>query len=61
MYFSVGKKNDFFFYSFHAVTLMKTGVTPGIATAEAIKNIIRFYPKFTGAVVAVNIYGEHGM
>lgn len=41
--------------------LMKTGVSPSIATAEAIKNILRFYPDFSGAVLAVNLNGEHGM
>ncbi|XP_052791747.1 putative N(4)-(beta-N-acetylglucosaminyl)-L-asparaginase GH22932 [Mya arenaria] len=49
-----------FLPSFYAVTLMKTGVSPSVATSEAIKSIIRFYPDFIGAVVAVNTQGQHG-
>lgn len=40
--------------------MMKSGVSPAIASVEAIKNIIRFHPDFVGAVLAVNIRGEHG-
>ena len=39
---------------------MKTGVAPDIAAAEAIKSIIKYYPDFIGAVLAVNVRGEHG-
>jgi len=39
---------------------MKMGISPSIATAEAIKSILRFYPDFVGAVVAVTTQGEHG-
>ncbi|XP_060554336.1 N(4)-(Beta-N-acetylglucosaminyl)-L-asparaginase-like [Ruditapes philippinarum] len=49
-----------FLPSFHAVMMMKTGVSPCIATSEAIRSILRFYPDFVGAVVAVNKKGEHG-
>ncbi|KAH3842682.1 hypothetical protein DPMN_116186 [Dreissena polymorpha] len=49
-----------FLPSFYAVMLMKTGVSPSVATAEAMKSIIKYYPDFVGAVLAVNIRGEHG-
>ena len=39
---------------------MRTGVSPSIAAAEAIKPIVKYYPSFSGAVVAANIRGEHG-
>ena len=40
--------------------MMKTGVSPSIASTEAIKHILRFYPDFAGAVLSVNLFGEHG-
>ncbi|XP_053400380.1 putative N(4)-(beta-N-acetylglucosaminyl)-L-asparaginase GE19290 [Mercenaria mercenaria] len=49
-----------FLPSFHAVMMMKSGASPTIAAGDAIKSIIRFYPDFVGAVLAVNIEGAHG-
>ncbi|KAL4229853.1 hypothetical protein ACF0H5_010245 [Mactra antiquata] len=49
-----------FLPSYHAVMMMKMGASPGEATADALKNIIRLYPDFVGAVLAVNKNGAHG-
>ncbi|KAK3606412.1 hypothetical protein CHS0354_042063 [Potamilus streckersoni] len=49
-----------FLPSFYAVMLMKMGVTPSVAAAEAIKSIIKYYPNFVGAIVAANVRGEYG-
>ena len=38
---------------------MRTGASPSVAAAEAIKPIIKYYPQFIGAVVAANTQGEH--
>jgi isoaspartyl peptidase/L-asparaginase-like protein (Ntn-hydrolase superfamily) len=47
-------------FSFLVVELMRQGRTPKEATAEAIRRIMKFYPKFSGAVIGANIKGEHG-
>ena len=39
---------------------MRTGSTPSVAAEEAIRPIIKYYPQFTGAVVAANTLGEYG-
>ena len=49
-----------FSFSFYAVSLMRMGISPSKAAEEAIKPIIKYYPKFSGAVVAANVRGEHG-
>ncbi|KAL3878200.1 hypothetical protein ACJMK2_030568 [Sinanodonta woodiana] len=49
-----------FLPSFYAVMLMKMGVAPSVAAAEAIKPIIKYYPNFIGAIIAVNVRGEFG-
>ena len=43
-----------------AVQLMGSGMTPSNAALFSIKPIIKFYPDFNGAVIAVNSKGEHG-
>lgn len=49
-----------FLPSYHAVTLMGTGLSPTDAAAAAIEAIRRKYPTFSGAVVAANKKGEYG-
>jgi len=49
-----------FLPSFRAVLEMEYGVTPEEAARRAIAPIIRHYPKFSGALVAVNKTGHHG-
>jgi isoaspartyl peptidase/L-asparaginase-like protein (Ntn-hydrolase superfamily) len=46
--------------SYHAVQLMRQGSTPDEACLDAIKRIAKFYPTFTGAVVALNKDGQYG-
>lgn len=46
--------------SYHAVQLMREGVTPSDASLDAIKRIARYYPTFTGAVLAMDKNGNHG-
>jgi isoaspartyl peptidase/L-asparaginase-like protein (Ntn-hydrolase superfamily) len=46
--------------SYHAVQLMRQGVPPDEACLDAIKRIARFYPTFTGAVLALTRDGQHG-
>jgi N4-(beta-N-acetylglucosaminyl)-L-asparaginase len=38
---------------------MRMGQSPGEAAANAIRRITRFYPDFSGVIVAVNKRGEH--
>jgi isoaspartyl peptidase/L-asparaginase-like protein (Ntn-hydrolase superfamily) len=46
--------------SYHAVQLMREGVAPDEACLDAIKRIAKYYPTFTGAVLALNKDGQHG-
>lgn len=46
--------------SYHAVQLMREGVAPDEACLDAIKRIAKFYPNFTGAVLALDKNGRHG-
>jgi N4-(beta-N-acetylglucosaminyl)-L-asparaginase len=39
---------------------MGQGLSPADATRAAISKIVRFYPDFSGAIVAVNLKGEYG-
>lgn len=53
--------NQFLFViSFHAVELMRNGKTPAEAAGEAILRISRYYPTFSGAVIALNMTGHFG-
>ena len=47
-------------FSYHTVERMRNGDSPSVAAADAMSRIVRFYPNFSGAVVAVNKQGEHG-
>ncbi|XP_060842033.1 N(4)-(Beta-N-acetylglucosaminyl)-L-asparaginase-like [Rhopalosiphum padi] len=49
-----------FLPSFHAVQAMKHGHLPKDAAQLAIDTIANYYPDFSGAVIAVNIYGHYG-
>jgi hypothetical protein len=39
---------------------MKMGLDPTTAAEKSIHEILRYYPKFAGSVVAVNMKGEYG-
>jgi hypothetical protein len=45
---------------FLVVELMRAGASPTAAATTALRRIARFYPHFTGAIVAVNAAGTHG-
>ena len=49
-----------FCYSYQAVALMGTGMSPLQAATAAINTIAKKYPTFVGAVVAANKHGEYG-
>eukprot|EP00002_Diphylleia_rotans_P005744 TRINITY_DN1491_c0_g1_i1.p1 TRINITY_DN1491_c0_g1~~TRINITY_DN1491_c0_g1_i1.p1 ORF type:complete len:351 (+),score=67.88 TRINITY_DN1491_c0_g1_i1:104-1156(+) len=49
-----------FLPSFQAVRNMADGMTPKEAAEDALRRILRFYPNFSGGLVAVNARGEHG-
>lgn len=46
--------------SYHAVQLMREGYSPDEACLDAIKRIAKFYPTFTGAVLALDKDGRYG-
>lgn len=46
--------------SFHAVELMRNGMSPTKASEVVIQRISSFYPKFFGAVISVTKDGEFG-
>ncbi|XP_039276431.1 N(4)-(Beta-N-acetylglucosaminyl)-L-asparaginase [Nilaparvata lugens] len=46
--------------SFLAVEMMRMGMSPKQAAETAIKRISSRHPRFFGAVIAVNIYGDFG-
>ena len=47
-------------FSYQAVSLMGTGLSPQEAAQRAIDTILRKYPTFKGAVVAANKMGAYG-
>lgn len=49
-----------FTISFHAVQAMKHGHLPKNAAQLVIDTIAKYYPDFSGAVIAVNNYGHYG-
>ncbi|CAH1709696.1 unnamed protein product [Aphis gossypii] len=49
-----------FLPSFHAVQAMKHGHPPKHAAQLVIDQIAKYYPDFSGAVIAVNNYGYYG-
>jgi N4-(beta-N-acetylglucosaminyl)-L-asparaginase len=40
---------------------MRNGMSPTEASQDAIQRIANKYPVFSGAIVAVNRYGQHGI
>ena len=48
-------------FSLRAVINMETGMSPETAAKTALKEVVTFYPKFSGAVVAADRKGNHGM
>lgn len=46
--------------SYHAVALMSAGKSPSEAAKTALMKIIKLYPSFSGAIVAVTMDGTHG-
>lgn len=59
-YFTISKLVSVLF-SFRAVIEMERGLSPEEAARVAMAPIIQFYPSFSGALVAVNTSGNHGM
>ncbi|CAB3400511.1 unnamed protein product [Caenorhabditis bovis] len=49
-----------FLPTFYAVSLMELGTKPTKATIKSIRRILKYYPKFKGAVIAANTKGNHG-
>lgn len=49
-----------FTFSLIAVEQMGNGMKPQDAAAVAISRIVKYYPTFSGALVAVNLKGEFG-
>ncbi|XP_011501284.1 PREDICTED: N(4)-(Beta-N-acetylglucosaminyl)-L-asparaginase-like [Ceratosolen solmsi marchali] len=50
-----------FLPSFLTVELMRQGMTPTTAAETAIKRIVKHYPNFSGAVIALNKNGRFGV
>ena len=46
--------------SYHVVQMMRQGATPDQACLDAIKRIVKFYPDFSGALLALDKDGRHG-
>ena len=40
---------------------MRQGMDPGEATKDAIQRIVKMYPDFIGAIIAIDKLGNHGM
>lgn len=39
---------------------MRRGLSPTAAAEEALNRVAQYYPKFTGALIAINITGHYG-
>ncbi|EFO89722.1 hypothetical protein CRE_07375 [Caenorhabditis remanei] len=50
-----------FLPSFYTVTQMELGTKPSKATHKAIQRILDVYPKFSGAIVALDAHGRTGV
>lgn len=51
---------DGIFCSYQAVENMRNGMTPTKAAEDAILRVSKYYPDFSGAIVAANVAGEYG-
>ncbi len=40
---------------------MRNGMDPSEAANDAISRIVKIYPNFVGAIIAMDKYGNHGM
>ncbi|XP_071502705.1 N(4)-(Beta-N-acetylglucosaminyl)-L-asparaginase-like [Diadema antillarum] len=49
-----------FLPSFQVVENMRNGMTPDVACQSALQRIIRYYPEFSGALVAAGVDGSYG-
>ncbi|CAH1778028.1 unnamed protein product, partial [Owenia fusiformis] len=49
-----------FLPSHQTVENMRQGMAPDAAAIDALKKIIRYYPKFVGALVAATVNGTYG-
>ncbi|XP_064608074.1 N(4)-(Beta-N-acetylglucosaminyl)-L-asparaginase-like [Liolophura sinensis] len=49
-----------FLPAYQTVSYMEQGLTPADAAERSINRILKYYPTFSGAVVAVNLKGDHG-
>ena len=48
------------YYRYQVVESMRRGTSPTAAAQDAIQTIAKYYPKFSGALVAVNATGFYG-
>ena len=49
-----------FLPAYQAVESMRNGMNPSQAADVAIRRIAKYYPNFSGAVLAIDKYGNHG-
>lgn len=42
------------------VNMMAFGASPELAATQALKDISKYYPQFSGAIIAVNKKGDFG-
>ncbi|XP_028397927.1 N(4)-(Beta-N-acetylglucosaminyl)-L-asparaginase-like [Dendronephthya gigantea] len=49
-----------FLPSYQAVENMRNGMSPTKAAEDAVIRIAKYYPSYSGAIVAANIHGEYG-
>jgi N4-(beta-N-acetylglucosaminyl)-L-asparaginase len=49
-----------FLPAYQTVESMRNGMSPSDAATDAIKRIAKYYPKFVGAIVAIDKMGNHG-
>lgn len=57
----ISQRYSFNVHSFNAVSQMQAGADPTTALQKAMAPIIKFYPSFYGAMIAVNMDGKYGM
>jgi hypothetical protein len=48
------------FFRYQTVESIRNGLSPNQATQDAILRIVKRYPEFTGALVAIDKFGNHG-
>ena len=50
----------YFVHSYQAVENMRNGMSPVKAAEDAVLRIAKYYPNYSGAIVAANVGGEYG-